>query len=169
MAERKTMKQLPYSEEKIIEEFWDKVNINLNGCWDWKAGISRSGYGNYRNHNAHRFSYKIIYGNVPKELFVMHKCDNRKCVRPDHLSLGTPKDNSIDMRDKGRNSVFLGEEHGQSVLTKEQVRYIKKNYIRGTRWVPGNSDILAAKFNISTNHVTALVRGDKWQWLQEKQ
>lgn len=163
------MKQFAYSEEKIIEKFWQKVDINFIGCWEWNASTSHSGYGNYRNMNAHRFSYTITYGPVDKELFVMHKCDNRKCVRPDHLSIGTPKDNSIDMRNKNRNAVFLGEEHGGSVLTETQVQYIRKNYIRGTRWAPGNSDILAAKFNISINHVTALVRGDKWQWLKEKQ
>jgi hypothetical protein len=169
MAERKTMKQFAYSEQKIAEKFWQKVNVNLTGCWEWNAGTSHSGYGNYRNVNAHRFSYTLTYGSIEKELVVMHKCDNRKCVRPDHLSVGTYKDNSIDMRNKNRNAVFLGEEHGQSVLTESQVRYIRKNYIRGTRWAPGNSDILASQFNISVNHVTALVRGDKWQWLKEKQ
>jgi len=82
-----------------------KIDVN-SGCWNWCGYIHPRGYGrlmvNKQCVQAHRYSYLIHKGIIKNDLFVLHKCDNRKCVNPDHLFLGTAKDNTNDMIKKGR-------------------------------------------------------------------
>lgn len=99
--------------EKEIENFWNKVNKkSKNECWEWNASL-RSGYGvmsvNGKNQSAHRLSYLLHYKKDPGKLFVCHKCDNRKCVNPNHLFLGTHRDNMIDCYKKGRMFIPINE------------------------------------------------------------
>lgn len=84
--------------------FWWKVRIG-DGCWEWQAARDRRGYGLIRFrgalHRAHRVSWALAHGELPTAC-VLHRCDNRSCVRPEHLFLGTQGDNVRDARDKGR-------------------------------------------------------------------
>ena len=86
--------------------FWSKVDMpSLLGCWNW-TGYKIRGYGhtrwNGRYQYAHRVSYQIAYGDIPEGLLVLHKCDNRSCVNPTHLYVGTHSDNMRDMIERGR-------------------------------------------------------------------
>ena len=86
----------------------NKYEVNeITGCWEWKRATNNIGYGMFRikqglMRTAHRVSYELFKGPIPKGMVVCHKCDNPKCVNPDHLWVGTMKDNIRDMDNKGR-------------------------------------------------------------------
>ena len=81
------------------ERLLNKVSIDKEpGCWNWKASIIKDGYGQFKfegkMEDAHRVSYKVFIGPIPENLHVLHKCDNPSCINPDHLFLGTQRDNA---------------------------------------------------------------------------
>lgn len=110
----------------------DKSIRGLNGCWEWVGSIKKNGYGRLDNtyywvkkypaHTAHRFSYLVHFGEIQNNLFVCHKCNNRKCVNPEHLYLGTHKDNMIDKSNAGS---CRGSKNHKAKLNEEQVGKIK--------------------------------------------
>lgn len=97
-------------------------------CWEWQGHLHANGYGRLTNKRktqyAHRFMYESFYGEIPEGMDVCHKCDNRKCVNPNHLFLGSRKDNMRDAMIKGR--LQRGEERYNSVLNEEIVRKARK-------------------------------------------
>lgn len=94
--------------QEEVSRFWNKVLISENECWEWLAAKNEKGYGVFGirkyTDKAPRISWRLKYGSIKNNLFVLHKCDNPGCVRPDHLFLGTNKQNIEDMILKKRNS-----------------------------------------------------------------
>ncbi len=93
------------------ERFWRRVarpSDAPNVCWEWQGGSTIGGYGNFGTgeciYLAHRVAYELAVGPIPPGLLVMHSCDNPRCCRPSHLSVGTYADNTADMMAKGRGS-----------------------------------------------------------------
>lgn len=135
---------------KTIETaFWGYVTKkDKDECWEWEGVIAGGGYGSLwfemRQYRAHRISYLINKGDIPEGLFVMHSCDNRKCVNPNHLSIGTHSDNMRDCANKGRTAFKkgqpipqlpgrLGELNPNSKISDEQRHEIVMKFKNGAK------------------------------------
>lgn len=94
----------------IIQKFEERyMPVTETGCWLWIGVLDRGGYGRipikkYKVRSAHRVAWELFNGLIPNGLFVLHKCDTRSCVNPEHLFLGTQTDNMVDCAKKGRNA-----------------------------------------------------------------
>jgi HNH endonuclease len=146
-----------------LQRFWSRVT-KTEDCWIW-TGTMSNGCGcmqyNGTQQLAHRISWQIAHGPIAKGLCVCHHCDNRKCVRPDHLFLGTQTDNMRDMRAKGRGHHLpprRGEHHGMAKLTENDVRTIRSEYAKG-----GISAYrLAKRYAVSATHIWFIIRRTSW-------
>lgn len=161
----RVMPKREYRIKPVSERFWKYVR-KTEGCWFWTGAHDPTGYGRIGAGGkgapmllAHRASYEMAYGPIPPGLFVCHTCDNRACVRPDHLFLGTPKDNMDDMQQKGRRVIasLAGDKHPKAKLTPEDVQEIlrlSREGVSGTK--------IARAFGI--HHVTVynIRKGDHW-------
>jgi len=123
----------------LLFRFWSRVDFK-DGCWEWLGTCYQNGYGQLRNENsviesAHRLSWRIHFGEIELEKCICHSCDNRICVNPKHLWLGTLKENSKDAVSKGRhisgfklkpNAVPHGVNHHCAKLNPSLVSQIKQ-------------------------------------------
>ena len=122
--------------EKEINRFNSRYVINEEtGCWEWTAGHFQLGYGaigikdgclNQQQKLAHRVSYILHKGQIPDNLLVLHSCNNKNCVNPDHLRTGTQKENMQDLLDI--NGYSRGETHKRSKLNDALVIEIRAKY-----------------------------------------
>jgi hypothetical protein len=141
--------------------FWSKVEKS-GDCWKWRAN-TRKGYGsikvNRKELYAHRHSWEIHNGAIPPGLSVLHKCDNPLCVRPDHLFIGTQKDNMSDCSNKGRSGRTLGEQNVFAVLKENEVLEIRK--LAGV--IPQCE--IAKRFNVKDAAVSKIILRRTWRHL----
>lgn len=144
-------------------KFKDKFNIDPNGCWIWNKFKLKSGYGttaqNKKTYLAHRLSYLLHVGMIPKGLWVLHKCDNPSCVNPDHLFLGTHQDNTDDKVSKGRQ--LRGDSHNMSKLTEDEI-----TAIREFPKFRGAGVILAKRYDVTPSMISYIRNGKSWKHLQ---
>lgn len=139
--------------KRIIE----KVAIGEGGCWEWTAATLKQGYGKLgycgKTLSAHRASWLAFKGLIPAGQHVLHKCDNRRCVNPEHLFLGDAAVNARDRNEKGRHA--RGERIGTSKLTEADVRKIKDHpEISGRAF--------AVMLGVSPTTVHLIRQGEHW-------
>ena len=115
----------PWHALTVEGRFKNRVAVTDNGCHVWTNGRNSKGYGtmkvNGKSVSAHRLAWEFANGTIPDGLCVLHKCDNPPCCNPDHLFLGTRKDNNDDRDAKGRNINHTGERHGRSVAPDQVI------------------------------------------------
>jgi hypothetical protein len=148
----------------LAERFWLFVDKS-DGCWEWRGFCVPDGYGRLKNDGkqlkAHRVSWELHNGPIPDGMWVLHHCDNRKCVRPDHLFLGTHQDNMDDMTTKGRRPTC--DSHGMAKLTREQVAAMRQARKEGLSY----SEIGKA-FGVHNTTAHRAVTGLTWQQPQKE-
>ena len=147
------------------KRFWDKVDKS-GDCWEW-TGPKFIGYGklwfNGVQSSAHRVALEVEGVDIPSGMLVCHHCDDKGCVNPDHLFIGTHKDNTADMFKKGRNKGWsLGGEHcPKAKLTEDNVREIRRIHIRRDKEYGANA--LAKRFGVGQRTILSVVARETWQ------
>lgn len=148
----------------VLDRFWSKVEkLDRDSCWAWKAGLTTEGYGQFRLPGrsgkmvrASRFSYELHYGPIgSKDIFVCHSCDNRACVNPAHLWLGTCADNMRDMAEKGRGAGRRLWREIPPLLTAETVRQIRIRFTAGE-----SRGLIARELGVSRRTVYRIGKGE---------
>ena len=132
-----------------MKAFWDQVN-KTNSCWLWTGPQSNKGYGVLEWTKVHRLSYQLHKGKIPKGLVVRHSCDNKLCVNPEHLELGTYSQNLQEAYDRGLRQPKASQRESVR-LSGEQVKYIQSSPLK-----PGT---LARRFQISTQRIRSIKKG----------
>ena len=148
-------------EKTVAERFLEKVGpVTDAGCREWLSTKSKAGYGQFKHKGkhlkAHRVSYEFYKGEILFGLVVMHSCDNPTCVNPEHLSLGTPRDNTLDSVKKGRKP--KGEKHVSARLTEERVAWIRAALAEG---LPQSK--VAEAVGISQSQVSRIYLNKTWK------
>jgi hypothetical protein len=140
--------------------FWSKVRRHPTDCWEWLGFVCKTtGYGQcskgFEYQGVHRIAYALAYGTLPPNMQVCHTCDNRTCVRPSHLWLGSIRDNMLDKNAKGRQA--WGESNAGHKLTSKQVEEIKLRCKKH-----GDKRALAREYNVSESAVGRIINGKTW-------
>lgn len=142
------------------ERLTAKVKVLANGCWEFIGHVRADGYGHFGLHGrvrlAHIAAYIIFKGPVPAGLMVRHKCDFKPCCNPDHLELGTAKQNAEDRVERGQQR--HGEGHGCAKLTEANVREIRKRRVSGETLMA-----LGKEFHVRETTILALCTGKTWK------
>ncbi len=151
------------AEERLLSHI---VVDPTTGCWLWTAYVNeKTGYGKFRigtnakdqQMEAHRASYQVFIGQIPDEMCVLHRCDVRHCVRPDHLFLGTNYDNTHDMIAKDRHARGRRQPHAK--LTDADVIKIRADSRKHR--------LIANDYNISRSVITLIKLGRGWRHVQQ--
>lgn len=175
------MKNPPYSSEAQrkkskkrwgdqLKRFWS--NVDKRGpeeCWPWLGHEANGGYGELyfdgSQQRAHRVSWQLHKGSIPEGLCVLHRCDYAPCCNPNHLFLGTRKENMDDMARKGRrrNVPAIGEANGSAKLSEADVRLIRRIYSRREC----TQIELAKRFKVKQATISSVVLGKSWRHIIE--
>lgn len=151
-----------YAEERISRSKPIEWVERKSGCWECVShkpnayGYPQYGH-NRKNIMLSRFIYSELFGEIPEGMFVMHRCDNPACINPEHLIIGTPRDNTRDMVNKGRHA--RGERNGHSLLRENEVEFIRNNYkkIKGV--------VMAKMFGVSPQTICGIQKKREWAYL----
>ena len=156
----------------LEDRFWEKVDKRgPTDCWEWTAS-KRNGYGQIGRGRqgegkeyAHRLSWKLHNGSIPEGLCVCHHCDNRGCVNPRHLWIGTRADNLRDMTQKGRrsyNTGTRGEARWNAKFTERKIYEVNELLDEGKL----THCEIADRYGVCRSTITSIHTGHSWRWLK---
>lgn len=149
---------------KTLEDFTARVEKKESGCWEWTKGKYEFGYGRQRwkgkQWPTHRLVLRLMGVEIPKGMFVCHKCDNPPCCNPDHLFFGTTQDNTADKVAKGRQA--KRERSNGVKLSSEDVEEIRRVYYAGL----ATQEDLGIRFGVSQVRIGMIVRNEAWESCQ---
>ena len=149
------------SMKNIIERFEEKFTEADGGCWLWSGTKTLAGYGTIyfsgKQLYAHRVSWVIHCGAIPMDAHVLHSCDVRNCVNPDHLFVGSNQDNVVDCVTKMRHA--WGEKNGHSTLTIDEIQLAKDRYLGGD-----TQRQIAEDLGVTQPAISRIVRGERWPY-----
>jgi hypothetical protein len=155
-------------EEDRLNHFLSKVDIrSKDECWEWQGSFRTNGYGSYcikrKEYNASRASWILHFGAIPNNIEVCHKCDNRKCVNPNHLFLGTHKENMYDAIKKGRVNnppVNYGKDNTSTKLSENKVKTIFRLHRKGITKAE-----LSRKFGVTKQAICLVLNRTNWSYV----
>lgn len=155
-----------YAKESVrLARLKTKYTVAESGCWEWIGSRNAGGYGTVMWHGkcqlAHRVSYVVLGGGkIPEGFGVLHRCDNRKCINPAHLFVGTAADNAADRDAKGRRRAPVGELNPNLRFTASDIARIRQLLAEGHTQVA-----VAAFYETSQGYISAVKRGRLWSSL----
>ena len=161
------MSKLYSMRQHDLNRFHKKYRIAASGCWEWHGRLNQCGYGVFvvghsRAYLAHRVVYAHLFGELKPKQCVLHKCDNRRCVNPAHLWVGTQADNVRDMIAKKRHKPRTpqhGEDNPMAKLTAAQVAEIRRRY----RPRKITLAMLGEEFGVSQATISMIVNSKRWR------
>jgi hypothetical protein len=144
------------------QKLLSRSKSTVDGCWLWQGAKIPDGYGQLQGPQGkvvlvHRLSWQLFRGPIPEKAQVLHKCDVPSCLNPEHLFLGSQRDNILDMKAKGRLVTFSGERHGMAKLKWVHIRKIRSQYSLGKTRAQ-----LAQEYAISWSQLNRIVKGTSW-------
>lgn len=149
-----------------MQRFWSKVDKS-GECWEWQACRDIGGYGLFRiggrrgkTWKAHRFAWVLTFGPIPDGVLVLHHCDNRRCVRPDHLYLGDQVANMRDRLQRNRESYQMGSRTNTAKLTEADIPVIRARLAAGE--IPR---VIAEDYGVSRAAIAAVKTGLTWSYV----
>lgn len=158
-------RKLPF--DLFIENFWSRTKVCKSGCWEWSGPYHSNQKGReygtvwhgQTKFKTHKIAYILTKGKISEGMYICHKCDNPKCVNPDHLYQGTPKDNNSDCIKRNRANREKGEERYCAKLTEENVNSIRLEYVKKY----GEITRLARKYGVSCTAIYNVVHHVRWK------
>ena len=156
------------NQEILKKRLLSRIKKTDKGCWEWQGCILGSGYGTLwdgmTTKKVHRIAYELFVGAIPDKLCILHQCDNRACANPEHLSVGTHRQNMEDASNRERFTVvhFFRNPmtHAKTKLNWEKVEQIRALYATKKY----NCGELGRDFCVSANNIRSIVTNATWKW-----
>lgn len=160
--------------QNIMDFFWSRVEIDEEtGCWNWIGAFSNCGYGKFSigglqnrpmtTQGAHRVSYELFVGPIGEGMVVKHRCDNKRCVNPEHLEMGTHQENTQEAYDRNLTNVRKGDVHPFAKITSKDVTDIRKAVANGPYGIQRQ---IAKQYGISQSTVSMIVNHINWKHVE---
>lgn len=156
---------------KLSKRFYDKVKFDSpDKCWEWSGAVSSGGYGSFNVYRSisiygkpktiasHRYMFMRLFGKLPTTIWVLHKCDNPKCVNPNHLYSGTGKNNADDREIRGRGNHVYGSRQHLSKLNERDIPSIRERLKNGETQLA-----LSKLFGVANSTISRIERGETWK------